>query len=56
MTSDLTDPSSRARLAALYRATLLENVIPFWLDHGLDSEHGGILTALDRDGTVIDTD
>lgn len=56
MTTDLTDGASRARLAALYRATLIEDIIPFWLKHGLDAEHGGILTALDRDGAVIDTD
>jgi N-acylglucosamine 2-epimerase len=40
----------------VYREALLGDVIPFWLDHGLDREHGGYLTALDRDGTVIDTD
>jgi len=39
-----------------YRATLLDDVIPFWLRHGLDREHGGMLTCLDRDGTVLDTD
>ncbi len=43
-------------LATLYRSTLLEDVIPFWLKYGLDRNHGGILTALDRDGTVLDTD
>jgi N-acylglucosamine 2-epimerase len=43
-------------LANFYRATLLDDVIPFWLRHGLDREHGGILTALDRDGSVLDTD
>lgn len=42
--------------AACYRDTLLREVVPFWLDHGLDRKHGGILTALDRDGTVLDTD
>ncbi len=30
--------------------------MPFWLRHGLDREHGGMLTALDRDGSVLDTD
>ena len=30
--------------------------MPFWLRHGMDREHGGILTALDRDGSVLDTD
>jgi N-acylglucosamine 2-epimerase len=56
MSLSLAAPEERARLAAQYRATLLEDVIPFWLRHGLDREHGGFLTALDRDGTVIDTD
>jgi N-acylglucosamine 2-epimerase len=55
-TTDLTSAEGRTRLAALYRNTLLDDVIPFWLRHGLDREHGGIMTALDRDGTVIDTD
>jgi len=52
----LATPASRAALAAFYRSTLLDNVLPFWLKHGLDREHGGILTALDRDGSLIDTD
>lgn len=43
-------------IAQTYRSTLLSNVIPFWMRYGLDREHGGYLTALDRDGTVIDTD
>ncbi len=28
----------------------------FWLTHGLDRQYGGILTSLDRDGRVLDTD
>ena len=39
-----------------YRATLLEDVIPFWIRHGLDGECGGIFTALDQDGSLLDTD
>jgi N-acylglucosamine 2-epimerase len=42
--------------ASLYRATLHDDVMPFWLRHGLDREHGGMMTALDRDGSVLDTD
>ena len=45
-----------ARFGAIYRDTLLDDVIPFWLRHGLDCEHGGMLTALDRDGSLIDSD
>lgn len=52
----LEQPSERRRLAEFYRNTLLTNVIPFWLRHGLDAEHDGIITALDRDGSILDTD
>lgn len=52
----LDHPEGRRRLARFYRDTLLTDVVPFWLRHGLDRDHGGILTALDRDGTVLDTD
>lgn len=50
------DATLRADLVSVYRDSLLRDVMPFWLRHGLDREHGGILTGLDRDGTVIDTD
>ena len=53
---DLADAAHRASLAAAYRRVLLEDVIPFWMTHGLDQEHGGIITSLDRDGTILDTD
>jgi N-acylglucosamine 2-epimerase len=39
-----------------YRSVLLDDVMPFWLRHGLDREYGGIMTALDRDGSLLDTD
>jgi N-acylglucosamine 2-epimerase len=42
--------------ATIYRDTLLNDVMPFWLRHGMDREHGGIITTLDRDGSVLDTD
>ena len=44
------------RLIELYRSTLLENVIPFWLNHAIDRQHGGFLNCLDRTGTVYNTD
>src|SRR6059036_2904865 len=37
-----------------YRAELLERVIPFWLRHSLDREHGGYFTCLTREGAVYD--
>ena len=41
--------------AERYRADLTENIMPFWLKHGLDRVNGGIYTCLDRDGSLIDT-
>lgn len=46
----------RATLADFYRKTLVDDVIPFWLRHGIDQQHGGIITSLNRDGSVLDTD
>jgi N-acylglucosamine 2-epimerase len=41
--------------AERYRAELLDRVIPFWLRHSLDHEHGGYFTCLTREGSVYDT-
>ena len=38
-----------------YKNDLLHNIMPFWMEHGFDREHGGVYTCLDRDGTLIDT-
>ncbi len=35
---------------------LTDEVLPFWIRHGVDREHGGVMTCLDRDGTLVDTD
>ncbi|PCH77960.1 MAG: N-acylglucosamine 2-epimerase [Flavobacteriaceae bacterium] len=42
--------------AALYKNTLLDNVIPFWEKHSIDTENGGYFTCLDKEGIVFDTD
>ena len=52
----LASPEGRAELAAFYRGQLVDNVLPFWLRHGLDAEHDGMLTCLDRDGSLVDID
>ena len=49
-------PHDRESLTAIYRDTLLDNIVPFWLKNGLDSKHGGIMTCLDRDGSLVDDD
>ncbi|MGE4568646.1 MAG: AGE family epimerase/isomerase, partial [Bacteroidales bacterium] len=43
-------------LASQYRAELLDNVVPFWLNRSQDREFGGYFTCLDRQGNVFDTD
>lgn len=43
-------------LITLYRAELLDNVVPFWLSKSQDKELGGYFTCLDREGNVFDTD
>ena len=39
-----------------FASVLLEDVIPFWTRHGWDTSLGGMITSLDRDGSVVDTD
>ena len=39
----------------LYRNDLVNDIMPFWLAHGLDRENGGVYTCLDRAGTLMDT-
>ena len=46
----------RAELIDTYRRGLLEDVVPFWQRCGVDADHGGFLTCLNRDGAVVDTD
>ena len=38
-----------------YESDLINDVMPFWLTHGLDTINGGVYTCLDRDGTLMDT-
>lgn len=38
------------------RRQLIDDTLRFWLQHGIDREQGGFLTAVNRDGSVIDTD
>ena len=36
------------------RKELVDGIMPFWMRHGWDREHGGVYTCLDRDGTLMD--
>ncbi len=37
-----------------YKADLCGNIMPFWMEHGLDKNNGGVYTCLDRDGSLMD--
>lgn len=39
----------------LYHDTLTGNILPFWIEHGLDRKYGGIYTCLDREGKLMDS-
>jgi len=39
-----------------YKNGLLNDIMPFWLNHAPDREFGGYITSLDRDGRILDTD
>lgn len=39
-----------------YSSALIEDVVPFWLEHSPDVEMGGYFTCLDRQGNVFDSD
>jgi len=40
----------------LYRRTLLENIVPFWMEHAIDHEYGGYHFSLGRHGELVDSD
>jgi N-acylglucosamine 2-epimerase len=52
----LLSATGRSTLSSQYRSALLEDVIPFWLRHGVDQKYGGYITSLNRDGSIVDTD
>ncbi len=45
-----------ADLREQYRASLFDDVVPWWMDHSLDREHGGYYSLLERDGRTWGTD
>ncbi len=42
--------------AAQYKNELLQNILPFWMEHSKDKVNGGYFTCLNREGRVYDTD
>jgi N-acylglucosamine 2-epimerase len=54
--TDLLQVNPMTKYAAQYRDELLQNILPFWLNHSKDEVNGGFFTCLDREGKVYDTD
>ncbi len=49
-------PDSLPVFLSTYRDGLLNDTVPFWLEHAIDREYGGYFNALDRDGAILQTD
>lgn len=50
-------PSSDfSRLQEFLHDHLLNNIVPWWLEHAIDWENGGICTFIEDDGTIVSTD
>jgi N-acylglucosamine 2-epimerase len=45
-----------ASLRDQYRALLVDGIAPFWLKHGIDWEHGGVLSCMKEDGAPVSGD
>lgn len=41
--------------AESYKKDLTENIMPFWMEYGLDRENGGVYTCVNRNGSLMDT-
>ncbi len=41
------------QLSREFRSALLDDTIPFWLDHSTDRQYGGYTTFLDRKGNIL---
>lgn len=50
------NPDKISSLTETYHNGLFNDVVPFWLQHGIDPQHGGLWSSLDRDGSLLDSD
>ena len=41
--------------ADTYKNDMQNNIMPFWMEHGLDAVNGGLYTCVDREGTLMDS-
>ena len=39
-----------------YRNYLKDDILKFWLNHGMDTTDGGVLTCLDKSGNITGTE
>jgi N-acylglucosamine 2-epimerase len=46
----------KKKLYTQYRNLLLHGIVPFWLERGIDREHGGVLSCMSEDGQVLSGD
>jgi N-acylglucosamine 2-epimerase len=47
---------NKTRLRRTYQELLLDGIMPFWARHGVDKEHGGVLSCMTEDGRPVSTD
>ena len=45
-----------SRLLAFYEKHLLEDIMPFWLEHCIDWKYGGVFNLVEDDGRILSTD
>lgn len=50
------DAAFMAQSRARYHSTLLDDVVPFWMRHGMDREFGGLSNVLDDHGHALSHD
>lgn len=50
------DKTRKNNLSNIYLDNLLNDTLPFWINHCVDYEHGGFMMSLNRDGSIVDTD
>lgn len=46
-------PRNPSDWGPLFRSNLVEGILPFWIEHGVDENHGGMYGWLDREGRPI---
>ncbi|MDE3067823.1 MAG: AGE family epimerase/isomerase [Verrucomicrobiota bacterium] len=47
---------NKRRLRQTYKELLLDGIVPFWARHGVDAQHGGVLSCMEEDGKPVSSD